>query len=214
MEGAKAVTFLRGVKNIIFSAHPNLVWNLPHSRNTAYLTFDDGPYPEITRKVLEILNHYHVSATFFLSGYQIDQFASQLKKLKYDGHTLGNHSYYHNPLFFKSKNALIQEISSTDSLIYKFFNQNVNLFRPPYGIWGPGLCNILNKMGKDLILWSLMSNDFKWPPKKCEEYLKKNLRTGDIIVFHDSPVGNHTVIDVLPKFIEFCLIENYEFRVF
>lgn len=205
---------MRSIKNIIFSAYPNLIWNLPHSRNTVYLTFDDGPYPEITRKILEILNYYNISATFFLSGYQMIQFSSELKKLKYDGHILGNHGYYHNPLFFSSKNSIEQEISATDSLIYKYFNQNVNLFRPPYGIWGPGLYKILNKMGKDLILWSLMSNDFKWPSKRCEEYLKKNLRPGDIIVFHDSPISNETTIDILSKFIEFCLSKNYEFRIF
>jgi peptidoglycan/xylan/chitin deacetylase (PgdA/CDA1 family) len=207
------VSIFKRAVNFINPAFPNLIWRLPQERKTVYLTFDDGPYPEITESVLEILKHYHVPAIFFLSGKEIQQYGSGISKLNFKGHFLGNHGFSHNTLIFKSLEYLESEILETDCLIKDNFQVTTSLFRPPYGIWGAGLYKVLNSRKKDLILWSLMSNDFKWLPQKIEDHLKKKLQSGDIVVFHNSPISNHTTLKILPKFIEFCRDDGYEFKI-
>jgi peptidoglycan/xylan/chitin deacetylase (PgdA/CDA1 family) len=116
-------------------------------------------------------------------------------------------------LILSSRRSLENEINKTDRLIEDVFSRNCTLFRPPYGIWGPGLYKILKKMKKDLILWSLMSNDFKWSPQKCSQLLKKSIQPGDIVLFHDSPANFATTSQILPEFITFCLSQGYQFRL-
>jgi len=195
----------------VLSPFPDLIWRAPASTNKIYLTFDDGPCPPVTQGVLEILNGYKIPALFFLTGIRIQQYQLELKRLSYDPHRLGNHGFYHQPVIFKNGTRLSREISETDLLIQKYFHKNTIYFRPPYGIWGPQLARFMRTNSKRLVLWSLPANDFKWPAGRIYAHLIKRVEPGDIIVFHDSQKAAQTVLEVLPRFIDYCLQHNLEF---
>jgi peptidoglycan/xylan/chitin deacetylase (PgdA/CDA1 family) len=196
---------------IVLPAFPDLIWKVPASTDKIFLTFDDGPYPAVTEGVLEILNHYKISALFFLTGLHIEENQTQLKNLAFEAHRLGNHGFFHEPIIFKSVSRLVDEIKHTDELIQKFFNKHTIYFRPPYGIWGPQLSSALKSNPKRLILWSLLANDFKWPTERIFNHLIRGLEPGDIIVFHDSEKAGKKVLEVLPRFIDYCLQNHVDF---
>lgn len=201
------------IANIIYPAFTNLVWQLPKKKKVLYLTFDDGPFPPATAEILRILDHYNVPAIFFLSGKMIFRYRHQLASLDYRNHRLGNHGYSHQPLLGLSKRKIFSELQLTDRLMMKYMGQATSLFRPPFGIWGPAAYQIANSLGKDFILWSLMSNDFRWSAKKVQEHLIRHIKSGDVVVFHDAPSSYKTTLQVLPDFLEHCRKEGYEFLV-
>jgi len=159
------------------------------------------------------LKQFKVSALFFLHGEKLKHNMDLLKNINYQGHRLGNHGYHHIPLIMKSPEILKYEITETDRLIEKHFRKQSVLFRPPYGIWGPGLRKQLKLMNKEMVLWSLMSNDFKWDSEKVLLYLKNKVSGGDIIVFHDNQTSQKTVLQVLPEFLEFCQTSGFNFQL-
>jgi peptidoglycan/xylan/chitin deacetylase (PgdA/CDA1 family) len=198
---------------IVYPAFSNLIWRLPEKINTLYLTVDDGPYPDITQYILNVLDCRKIPATFFFCGMIVNRYQKQLMKLDFKNHQIGNHGYYHYPFIFNKKKRMSTEIKLTDDLITKVFNIHTKLFRPPFGIWGPALNNILEDENKDLVLWSLMSNDFKWEPKKVYNHLIRNLQSGDIVVFHNSPKSKLTMEKVLPDFLDYCIEKKYRFKI-
>jgi peptidoglycan/xylan/chitin deacetylase (PgdA/CDA1 family) len=196
-----------------FNAFPGITWKRFGTPNNLYLTFDDGPDPEITPAVLNILREFKVSALFFLRGEMLKQHSAILRDIDYQGHRLGNHGFHHVPLIMKLSQVLKNEILETDRLIEKHFGKRPHLFRPPYGIWGPGLRRHLKLMKKDLVLWSLMSNDFKWEAEKVLGHLKTNVSGGDIIVFHDNKAAQNSIIQVLPEFLDYCRSNGFSFQL-
>ena len=199
---------------IIFPGYRNLVWQLPRKQKTVYLTFDDGPYPKAITPILDVLSEYSARAIFFLSGEMIQKYQKDLCQLDLNQHKLGNHGFYHIPLLFSSVKKICQEISHTDKLIYNNFGISTNLFRPPFGIFGPGLLRSMEVLRKDLILWSLMCNDFKWSPDRIKNHLEENLQSGDIVVFHISQKSYRTTLKVLPDFLLYCQNNGYQFKTF
>ncbi|GAB4379762.1 MAG: polysaccharide deacetylase family protein [Calditrichia bacterium] len=202
------------LSRIFYPAFVNLIWQLPRKKPVVYLTFDDGPYPPVTREVLRILAGFEARAVFFVSGEQIFQYRHQLGDLDYSHHLIGNHGFYHQPYILKSRKRIRSEIQLTDRLIQKYIKQPSAFFRPPFGMFGKNLHRILSDMKKDLVMWSVMSYDFRWPAEKVLAYLKNNLESGDIIVFHDSPVAGDTLLQVLPPFLEYCQTNNFQFLLF
>jgi peptidoglycan/xylan/chitin deacetylase (PgdA/CDA1 family) len=196
---------------IVLPTFPDLIWNVPAATDKIFLTFDDGPCPAVTEGVLEILNHYKIQALFFLNGLHLQENQDQLKNFPYEAHRLGNHGFFHEPIIFKSVSRLVDEVKHTDELIQRYFNKHTIYFRPPYGIWGPPLNRALKASSKRLVLWSLLANDFKWPTERIFDHLIRGLEAGDIIVFHDSDKARQTILAVLPRFIDYCLQNHFEF---
>jgi peptidoglycan/xylan/chitin deacetylase (PgdA/CDA1 family) len=197
---------------LVLAAFPEVTWKRSSNRKDIYLTFDDGPDPEITPLILDILKQYKVAALFFLQGEKLRQYSGKLKKINYHGHRLGNHGFHHMPLILRSSETLKYEILETDRLIERNFGMHPIMFRPPYGIWGPALRNQLNSMKKEMVLWSLMSNDFKWEAERVLTFLKKKVSGGDIIVFHDTLASRNTILPLLPDFLEFCQRNGFNFQ--
>lgn len=198
---------------IIFPSFTNLIWRLENKNKVIYLSFDDGPIPNLTSTILEILTEFQVQAHFFLSGGKIAENVGKLNHLDFSNHRLGNHGYHHFPMILQSKKKIHEEIIETDKLIYHHFGITAKLFRPPYGIVGPGLYKLVNQLNKDLVLWSLMSNDFKWEADRVYSQLVKNLESGDIIVFHNSEKNAEVTVKTLPKFLHFCQKNGYKFNL-
>jgi len=204
------MTAHRLLARIFYRPYRDLIWRFPGETNI-YITFDDGPYPPVTKRILALLKKKKVPATFFLSGEKIFAHRHEFKKLSYKGHSIGNHFFHHIPVLGTNAKTIEREINLTDQLIQKHFKQRPQLFRPPYGIFSPTLIKTLRKQNKRMILWSLMANDFKWSADKVLDHLKRSVRTGDLVVFHDSQKAGEVALEVLPEFIEFCRERGFRF---
>ena len=211
------MTAHRLLARIFFRPYPELVWRFPENGTSEgdrsiCLTFDDGPCPPVTKRVLGILKELKVPATFFLCGEKIFAHRHEMRRLNYKDHVIGNHFFFHNPVVALSPKKILQELNLTDRLIEKNFGRNSQLFRPPYGIFGPSLLGTLRKQNKRMVLWSLMANDFKWSAAKVIRHLRKSVQNGDVVVFHDSAKAEKIVLEVLPEFIQFCRKKGFNFK--
>jgi peptidoglycan/xylan/chitin deacetylase (PgdA/CDA1 family) len=185
----------------------NVIWRMSPKTPDLYLTFDDGPVPELTDEILSILREKDVPATFFCVGDNVRKYPETFWKIVDDGHTIGNHTYNHKN-GWKTPNALYS------ANIKKFDNYySTRLFRPPYGRIKPSQIRILKK-DYQIILWSLLSGDFDpgTSPGKCYNNVVNNLHNGAIIVFHDNIKAAKNMRIALPKAIDYARKHNYRFR--
>ena len=181
-------------------------WRKSHSEKKIYLTFDDGPIPEVTPWVLDVLDKYGIPATFFCVGENVvkhpEVFADVLRR----GHRVGNHSYNHLNGWHCSRKAYLENIEKADRLIHS------ELYRPPHG-WMKSCQYRALKKKYTVVLWDVITRDYN--PRLSPERVLWNachyVRNGSIVVFHDSLKTVNTLKTVLPAWIEFCLSAGYEF---
>jgi len=203
---------------------PKFVWNINTTKKELYLTFDDGPTPEITEWVLQTLKEYDAKATFFCIGKNIESNSNIFQTIIKDGHSVGNHTYQHSKGWKTKTKAYINEVEFTDSVI-NFQLQNskleilsplkpLKLFRPPYGKFKSKQSTKLQKLGYKIIMWDVLSYD--WDKTVSEETCLNNIiskaKEGSIIVFHDSVKASRNLKYVLPKVLEFYSNKGYEFK--
>jgi peptidoglycan/xylan/chitin deacetylase (PgdA/CDA1 family) len=199
------------IKHLFF----NQVWNIPNSENTIYLTFDDGPTPEITEKVLEILDKNQIKATFFCIGDNVRKHPEIVQKIISKQHSVGNHTYSH----LKGWNTPTKTyISNTEACRMKlnsqFTIQNSQIFRPPYGKISPWQSYELRKLGYKIIMWDVVSKDYdaSISAEMCYENVIKNVSSGSIIVFHDSLKAKENMFNSLEKTIETLKNKGFNFE--
>ena len=184
----------------------NLIWRLPKDPKTIYLTFDDGPIPEITPWVLEILEAENVKATFFCVGENVQKYPDMYNQVLAKGHYVGQHTYNHLPAFKHSTDDYRDNV-----LVAKEFIKS-DLFRPPHG---QIRFSQLMKMRKNyrIVLWDVLSGDFDASirPEKCLKNVIKNVRNGSVIVFHDSLKAETNLKYALPRAIQHLKNEGYAF---
>ncbi|MBZ5566079.1 MAG: polysaccharide deacetylase family protein [Acidobacteriia bacterium] len=125
------------------------------------LTFDDGPAERFTEQILDILRERNVKATFFLCGEHVDRYPEIVRRIHAEGHTLGNHTYSHPFLYFRSRAFLASEINRTQEAIEKVVGYRPRFFRPPYGARWLGLYSVLGKRNLRLVNWSDTGYDWK-----------------------------------------------------
>lgn len=186
-------------------------WSFYSKKKELYLTFDDGPTPEITDWVLDELKKYDAKATFFCIGKNIDENPQIFERIKSEGHTVGNHTQNH----FKSNKHRVEDYLENISLASKHFEGiKPKLFRPPYGRLGLRKSYILRKFGYRIIMWDVLSADFdtKISETKCLNNVIANTDKGSIIVFHDSQKASEKLRFVLPKILEYYSYKGYEFK--
>ena len=173
------------------------------------ITFDDGPDREITPEILNILKEFSVSAAFFCIGSRIFGNETILKRINNEGHIIGNHSYSHSNFFdFFSSKKMRKEMIKTEDIINRTINRKVKYFRPPYGVTNPSLNKAVKKMNYTVVGWSLRSLDTKNKDyKKILSRVKRNLKSGDIILFHNI---NPEIKKVLQEFIKYAFSKNYK----
>lgn len=172
------------------------------------ITFDDGP-TENTALILDVLKSYNIKATFFCIGEQIEKNSDIFKRIDAEGHLIGNHSYSHHLWFdFFSANRMMAEFQKTDSIIEKLISKKIKFFRPPYGVTNPTLKKAVIKMNYTTIGWSLKSFDtVKKDKQDLLLGLKKKLKKGDIVLFHDN---QKITSEVLKDFLDFALQNNFK----
>lgn len=151
------------------------------------ITYDDGPNEENTPKLLEILKKYDAKASFFLIGENVVKYSDVAKKISKEGHTIGNHTFFHDKTFpFKSVKQIKKEILDTFNEIAKIAPQETRYFRPPFGVTNPLIAKAISKMNLKIIGWNIRSYDTCNDEK--EVILKRvigKLKGGDIILLHD-----------------------------
>ena len=201
------------VKRIFF----NQVWDIPNTQNTIYLTFDDGPTPEITEWVLNILDSHAIPATFFCIGNNIDKHPDIFKKVIAHGHRIGNHTYNHLKGWKTNNDDYIRNTKVCEEAIIKHSEGKINtrLFRPPYGKIKPLQSRLLRKQGYQIILWDVISMDYDKTvtPEECIQNVIQNARQGSIIVFHDSLKAFQNLEYALPKAIQDLKERGFRFDV-
>jgi len=175
------------------------------------LTFDDGPDKSTTPALLDLLREEEISAAFFCIGKKAVENPELLQQADRDGHIIGGHSYSHHYLFdLFSTGKMLAEMQRSEDAISSIINKKIKLFRPPYGVTNPPLARALARKKYHVIGWSLRSKDTVISDEeKLLGRIKKTVKPGDIILFHDT--RKHTV-DVLKKFIKFAKEEGYSFE--
>jgi peptidoglycan/xylan/chitin deacetylase (PgdA/CDA1 family) len=197
------MSFWVKTNRIIKWIFPNYVWNIPNDEQKVFLTFDDGPTPEITEWVLEQLKKYNAKATFFCIGNNIEKYPEIFQKTIAEGHAIGNHTFNHLNGWKTSTEVYIENVKLYETQNPKLVTRN--LFRPPYGKIKHSQSKILRKLGYKIIMWDVLSRDYDQSisATQCLENVLSNIETGSIIVFHDSVKAEHNLKYVLPKTLEF-----------
>jgi peptidoglycan-N-acetylglucosamine deacetylase len=187
--------------------YPEALWNIPTNKSEIYLTFDDGPIPEVTPWVLEQLKLFNASATFFCVGENVNKHPEIFQEVKNAGHSIGNHTYNHLNGWNCSKESYLKNIEECNNYTRS------NLFRPPYGRLKFNQYKELKKRYK-IVLWDVLSGDFdtKLSGEKCLENVIKNTKKGSILVFHDSLKAEMRLKYALPKVLEYYSEKGFIFK--
>ncbi len=173
-----------------------------------YLTFDDGPIPEVTPRLLDLLDSYGIKATFFMVGDNVRKYPELFADVKRRGHRVGNHTMHHLQGLRESKDAYLADVADADRYI------GSDLFRPPHG-W------MKRSQGKELsakyriVMYDLVTRDYSKHLDAGDVFdnVKKYARPGSIIVFHDSLKSLPRLFEALPKSIEWLMEQGYKFDV-
>jgi peptidoglycan/xylan/chitin deacetylase (PgdA/CDA1 family) len=153
------------------------------------LTYDDGPNDPHTLHLLEVLAKHNVHATFFLIGRYLQQRPDLAREIVKAGHAVGNHTFTHPPLIFKSDAEIRRELSDCNKALRDALGQPITLFRPPFGARRPAVLRIARELGLEPIMWNVTGYDWNVPPAAViEQNVSKQIRGGNVILLHD---GGH-----------------------
>jgi peptidoglycan/xylan/chitin deacetylase (PgdA/CDA1 family) len=185
-----------------------LLCSVPCEEKKLYLTFDDGPIPEVTPRVLEILGSFGVKATFFCVGENVRKNRDVYDHVLADGHAVGNHTFNHVNGWQTSPGSYYNNVMKCREFV------ETSLFRPPHGRFTPQQYMILKKDFR-FVLWSVLTMDYhpKVTPEACLANAVSGIEPGNILVFHDSIKAAGNVIPVLPLFIGTALEKGFAFEL-
>ena len=176
------------------------------------ITFDDGPHPVYTDKVLSVLEQEGVPATFFTIGCNVEMYPTVVARIAEAGQEIGNHTYSHPQIKRITNDFLAEEIERTDHLLCTLGVPRPTLFRPPQGICPGDFMNVLKNTGKIAILWNVDTRDWAHTPSdEIVESVLSSISGGDIILFHDSVGGESTTIPAIKKLIPLLKERGYQF---
>lgn len=188
---------------------PEALWRIKRrgGSKVVYLTFDDGPIPEQTPWVLDVLDRYGIKATFFMVGDNVRRYPHLLDEIRRRGHSYGNHTMHHLQGMKVKARRYLRDVSEAAALI------DSSLFRPPHGLIRWKQAKAL-KEHYNIVMYDLVTRDYscKLTPEDVLNNVKRYARNGSIIVFHDSLKAAANMRPALPAAIEWLLEQGYEFR--
>ena len=187
--------------------YPDAMWRLDKMTRAVYLTFDDGPIPEVTPRVLDILARYDVKATFFMVGDKVRKHPAEFAMVKAAGHRLGNHTFNHIGGMRHGIRSYINNVDLANEYIH------TDLVRPPYG-WLKWEQYFFLRRRYQLVMWDLVTRDYSklLTPEDVLDNVKRLARPGSIITFHDSLKSQDKLWYALPRSIEWLKSQGYAFR--
>lgn len=187
---------------------PQLTWRVKTKRKEIYITFDDGPHPDITTKVMDILDEFGAKASFFCVGHNVEKYPDTYAEILKRGHKTGNHTFNHLNGWKVKRKEYFKNIEKCSELV------DSHLFRPPYGRISLKHIPYI-KMNFRIIMWSVLSLDFdiKTTTEQCLENSINYSKEGSIIVYHDSEKAAEKMLYALPRFLEHFKSKGYTFPV-
>ncbi len=188
--------------------YPKAIWRVRTRDKVAYLTFDDGPIPEVTPWVLDLLEAENIKATFFCVGDNVFKYPDIFNRIVREGHRVGNHTFNHVPSFKTESDGYIENVNAAEEYI------KTDLFRPPHGQLKFALSRNLRKK-YTVVFWDVLSCDFdkNKTGDECFQIVKKHIRPGSVIVFHDSLKAEKNLRVALPETIRYLKEQGYRFDI-
>jgi len=163
------------------------IYRVKTDQKHVVLTFDDGPSPIWTPKILDELKNENIKATFFMIGHHVQKYPEIAKRVAAEGHTIGNHGYAHSVMLYYTPAEIEEEIKYTEHVIKEMTGVTTKYFRPPKAWLRRTIKEKVKSMGYETVLWSLNSKDWvSFNHKTIARYITKNVKNGDILLFHDS----------------------------
>ncbi len=186
--------YLVKTPQFIQNLFPNFTWKIPTKEKVLYLTFDDGPVPEVTPWVLAQLKQFNAKASFFCVGDNVQKYPDILAQILQEGHTLGNHTYNHLNGWGTDNIPYFHNVRRGARMV------NSELFRPPFGRLMPKQVQFLQRH-YEIVMWDVLSGDFDpdLSKEQCLTNVVENAKSGSIIVFHDSLKAEENLYFTLPK---------------
>jgi peptidoglycan/xylan/chitin deacetylase (PgdA/CDA1 family) len=200
------MAFVR-IPGILRKIYPALTWNIPGGERVLHLTFDDGPTPDITDRVLSILAAYGARATFFCIGRNAERHPDILRRIINAGHAVGNHTYSHLKGWYTPNREYYDDIELASRFVPS------QLYRPAYGMITPSQIRYL-KQRFHIVLWDVMSYDFdpSTSHEKCLANVTRYAGPGSVIVFHDSVKASGNLLYALPGVLEYFGGKGFSFE--
>jgi peptidoglycan/xylan/chitin deacetylase (PgdA/CDA1 family) len=190
--------------------YPSLLWNKTRSEKTIYLTFDDGPIPDVTEFVLNTLKSFEAKATFFCIGDNIVKYPAIFNRTKAEGHLIGNHTFNHLKGWKTEDTIYLDNFEKCQHLTQS------DLFRPPYGRVKKSQIKLLRSRnpGLNIVMWDVLSGDFdvNLTPESCFNNVIRHTESGSIVVFHDSIKAFERLEYTLPKVLSHFQKKGYQFK--
>ncbi len=189
--------------------YPKALWRMDRRERAVYLTFDDGPIPESTPFILDILRRFGVRATFFVVGDNVRKYPDLFQQIIDEGHLVGNHTHNHISGFRHSVRDYMFNVEKANAYIRSHF------FRPPHGWMRLAQYAWLSRRYK-VVMWDVVTRDYsKWmTPDDIVNNVKRYVRNGSIITFHDSLKAIDKLHTALPQSLQWLTEQGYAFKVF
>ena len=189
--------------------YPKALWRMDRRERAVYLTFDDGPIPESTPFILDILRRFGVRATFFVVGDNVRKYPDLFQQIIDEGHLVGNHTHNHISGFRHTVRDYMFNVEKANAYIRSHF------FRPPHGWMRLAQYAWLSRRYK-VVMWDVVTRDYsKWmTPDDIVNNVKRYVRNGSIITFHDSLKAIDKLHTALPQSLQWLTEQAYAFKVF
>lgn len=199
--------------------YPQALWRGDTTTQSVYLTFDDGPVPEVTPAVLDILDQFGVKATFFWVGENLIKYPHLAQEVVRRGHRVGNHTYNHLSGWSVSADDYKANVLKAQAVMWdvipglKRSDETPLLFRPPYGKLRREVYPWLLDQGYKIVLWDIVTHDYNrnYSPEQIERIIWRYVRNGSILLFHDSLKSKDNTLIVLPSVLHRLSVEGYKF---
>lgn len=195
--------YLHRTPALLKKLYPSLVWFIPTNKKELFITFDDGPQPEVTPYVLDQLAKYNTKATFFCVGANVNKHPEIMSRIVEEGHAIANHTYNHLNGWDTDLQLYLKNVAECDQSLGQFHQSESTLFRPPYGRITRNQIKTL-KVDHTIIMWDYLIGDFDQALNIANALKKaiKNIRPGSIALFHDSLKSSNQLKQILPAYLK------------
>lgn len=199
--------YLVKTPKVVQKLFSNVIWRIPSDSKSIFLTFDDGPIPEVTPFILETLEQYNAKGSFFCVGENVEKYPEIFNRIVAKGHTVGHHGYSHISGWKTNHEEYLKDVQKGADIV------NSPFFRPPYGKLKHSQYTELSKK-YNIIMWDVLVGDFdkNISVGKCYSNIVKNTHRGSILVLHDNLKTKGIITELLPKVLEHFSSKDYQFK--
>lgn len=199
------------IPKIVPKLFKHYTWHKDRAEKKIYLTFDDGPVPQVTDFVLRELERFEMKATFFMVGDNVNKNSSLAKEVRDAGHAIGNHTYHHINGYKTTDEHFLREVNDCQYILEEVLEVKTDIFRPPYGRITKSQYMALRDQ-YEIIMWDVLSGDYD-PKQSAEICLQKSIKytqNGSVIVFHDQNKTKNIIREVLPLYLKFICEAGFQ----